>query len=117
MASVSGEVVSSRFFEWQEHQETLCVLLKDEEIKKPGDVRLFKDELFLLIEEAKRRGCKDILINFVQVVFLPSPALGKIISFYKETKRASIKLILRGIRPGLYEVFEITRLSELFNIQ
>ena len=50
-------------------------------------------------------------------LFLSSAALGKLITLNRKLQSAGGKLVLCNIDPQIYEVFEITKLNKLFNIQ
>ena len=65
----------------------------------------------------EREGRKKIILNFGAVEFLSSAALGKLIGFEKRSKLNSAELILTNIRPEIYEVFAITKLTKLFDIR
>ena len=69
-------------------------------------------ELFELVEQKRTK----ILLNFMNVEFLSSAALGKLITLDKKLKAAKGQLKLSSIRPEIYEVFAITRLNKLFDI-
>ena len=69
-------------------------------------------ELFELVEQKRTK----ILLNFMNVEFLSSAALGKLITLDKKLKAAKGQLKLSNIRPEIYEVFAITRLNKLFDI-
>lgn len=71
------------------------------------------DELFALVEV---RNLKKLLLNFTNVEFLSSAALGKLISLERKVDRAGGMLRLSNIRPEIYDVFVITRLNEKFVI-
>ena len=71
-------------------------------------------ELFSLVED---ENCKNLLLNFTNVEFLSSAALGKLISLHKKVERAGGVLKLSNIRPEIYDVFKITRLNEKFDIR
>ena len=72
------------------------------------------EELFALVEAENREA---ILLNFSDVEFLSSAALGKLITLDKKVKAAGGKLKLCNIRPQIYEVFAITKLNNLFDIK
>jgi anti-sigma B factor antagonist len=72
------------------------------------------EELFALVEKEKRAA---LLLNFADVEFLSSAALGKLITLDKKVKAAGGKLKLCNIRPQIYEVFAITKLNNLFVIK
>jgi anti-sigma B factor antagonist len=69
-------------------------------------------ELFGLVDQNRIQ----ILLNFMNVEFLSSAALGKLITLDKKIKTAKGQLKLSNIRPEIYEVFAITRLNKLFDI-
>lgn len=71
-------------------------------------------ELFSLVEQENR---KNLLLNFTNVEFLSSAALGKLISLHKKVERAGGVLKLSNIRPEIFDVFKITRLNEKFDIK
>jgi anti-sigma B factor antagonist len=86
----------------------------DRKILDEGNIHEMGQELFSLVEED---GKKKVLLNFSQVDFLSSAALGKLITLDKKMKIHNGKLRLSNIRPEIYEVFAITRLNKLFDIR
>jgi len=64
-----------------------------------------------LIEED---GRQKIVLDFSNVEYLSSAALGKLITMDKKMKTAKGQLRLCAIRPDIYEVFAITKLNKLF---
>ena len=70
--------------------------------------------MFGLVEED---GRKKVVLDFANVEYLSSAALGKLITMDKKTKGAKGKLRLCNIRPDIYEVFTITRLDKEFDIK
>jgi len=77
-------------------------------------VKRFGEELLSLIESEKREA---LLLNFENVEFLSSAALGHLIKLDKRAKSNNAKLVLANIKETIYEVFSITRLDKVFNIQ
>ncbi len=61
-------------------------------------------------------GPRKVLLNFANVEYLSSAALGKLITANKTIGAAGGKLRLCSIHPQIYEVFKITKLNKLFNI-
>ena len=62
-------------------------------------------------------GLRKLLLNFGNVEYLSSAALGKLITLNKKLQQVGGKLILCNIDPQIHEVFEITKLDKFFNIQ
>lgn len=86
----------------------------DRKILDETNIQEMGQELFDLIERQQR---KKLLLNFSNVQFLSSAALGKLITLNKKRKANDAVLKLCGIRPEIYEVFSITKLDKLFDIQ
>ncbi|MCE9553388.1 MAG: STAS domain-containing protein [Planctomycetes bacterium] len=86
----------------------------DRKILDEANIQELGRELFHLVEEEQR---KKLLLNFSNVEFLSSAALGKLITLDKKVKKQNGKLKLSNIRPEIYEVFAITRLNKLFDIK
>ena len=86
----------------------------DRKILDEQNIQIIGEQLFSLVDEVGRR---KILLNFGNVEFLSSAALGKLIALHKKLQAVGGRLILCNIDPEIYEVFEITRLDKFFNIQ
>lgn len=94
--------------------EVTVVNFTDKRILDEQNIQIIGEQLFALVDD---QGHNKILLNFSNVEYLSSAALGKFITLNKKVNGAGGKLILCGIDPAIYEVFEITRLDRLFNIQ
>jgi len=71
------------------------------------------DQLYQLVDV---EGKKNLLLNFGNVQYLSSAALGKLINLKKKVGAVKGKLKLCCIHPDLLEVFRITRLDQVFEI-
>jgi len=85
----------------------------DKKILDETNIQIIGNQLFGLVDEDART---KIVLDFSDVEYLSSAALGKLITMDKKVKAAKGKLRLCGIRPEIYEVFVITKLNKLFNI-
>lgn len=94
--------------------EITVVTFVDSKIIDEAEIQELGQELYALVE---RDGRKKIVLNFSNVEFLSSAALGKLIGFDKRVKQNSAELVLSNIRPEIYEVFAITKLTKLFEIK
>ena len=90
------------------------VQFTDEKIIDSETIQELGEELFELIDKEQR---KKIVLNFSNVEFLSSAALGKLITFEKKAKRSKAELILSNISPEIHQVFAITNLDKLFQIK
>lgn len=86
----------------------------DKKILDESNIQEMGEELFRLVEKENR---KLMLLNFANVEFLSSAALGKLITLDKKVKAHGGRLKLSNIRPEIREVFTITRLDKLLDIK
>lgn len=85
----------------------------DKKILDEGNIQVIGNQLFSLVEED---GRQKIILDFSNVEYLSSAALGKLITMDKKVKTAKGKLRLCSVRPDIYEVFAITKLNKLFTM-
>src|SRR3989304_9253116 len=90
------------------------VTFTDSKIIDEAEIQERGQELYDLVERDNRQ---KIVLNFANVEFLSSAALGKLIGFDKRVKQHAAVLVLSNIRPEIYEVFAITKLTKLFQIK
>ena len=103
-----------RRLEVEDSGDIAIVNFIDKKILDEQNIQMIGDDLFRLVDELGRR---KILLNFGNVEFLSSAALGKLITLNKKLQTANGRLILCNIDPQIHEVFEITKLDKFFNIQ
>jgi anti-sigma B factor antagonist len=97
------------------HSNKITVVrFKDQKIIDPEAIQELGQELFDLLEKEK---CSKLVVNFANVEFLSSAALGKLITFEKLAKRHHAELILTNIAAEIFQVFAITNLDKLFQIK
>lgn len=94
--------------------DVTVVRFRDRKIIDDINIQELGQELFSLVEQDNRG---KLLLNFSSVDFLSSAALGKLITLDKKVKAHSGVLKLSNIRAEIYEVFAITKLNRLFDIQ
>ncbi|MFM7107508.1 MAG: STAS domain-containing protein [Planctomycetaceae bacterium] len=86
----------------------------DKKILDEAGIQELGAELFGLIEHDNRRA---ILLNFANVDFLSSAALGKLITLDRKVKTAKGRLKMCQIKPEILEVFQVTKLNKVFDIR
>jgi anti-sigma B factor antagonist len=94
--------------------DVTVVRFVDRKILDELNIQELGQELFQLVEEDNKTR---LLLNFQQVEFLSSAALGKLITLDKKVKAHGGKMKFSNIRPEIYEVFAITKLNKLFDIK
>jgi anti-sigma B factor antagonist len=107
-------MAAHRSLEVSEVGDVTVVRFVDRKILDEANIQGLGQELFQLVEEENR---SKLLLNFTNVEFLSSAALGKLITLDKKVKSHGGKLKLSNIRPEIYEVFAITKLNKLFDIK
>jgi anti-sigma B factor antagonist len=103
-----------RRLEVEDIGDVTVVNFTDKKILDEQNIQIIGEQLFSLVDELGRR---KLILNFGNVEYLSSAALGKFITLNKKVNAAQGKLVLCNIDPQIYEVFEITKLNRLFNIQ
>jgi anti-sigma B factor antagonist len=105
---------TTRRIKVNESGQVSVVTFVDSKIIDEAEIQELGQELYDLVEREHR---KKIVLNFASVEFLSSAALGKLIGFDKRVKQHGAELMLSNIRPEIYEVFAITKLTKLFQIK
>lgn len=103
-----------RHIEVNEVGDVTVVRFRDRKLIEDIRIQELGQELFGLVDSENR---DKLLLNFSQVEFLSSSALGKLITLDKKMKSNSGSMKLSNIRPEIFEVFNITKLDRLFDIR
>src|SRR5437762_802839 len=85
----------------------------DKKILDEQNIQMIGDDLNRLVDELGRR---KVLLNFGNVDFMSSAALGKLISLHRKLQGVQGKLVLCNIAKSIMEIFEITKLNKMFTI-
>jgi anti-sigma B factor antagonist len=102
-----------RRLELEEVGEVTVVSFVDKKILDEQNIQIIGEQLFDLVDNQAK---KKILLNFSNVEFLSSAALGKLITLNKKVGTSGGKLAMCKIAKEIMEVFEITKLDKLFKI-
>jgi anti-sigma B factor antagonist len=90
------------------------VRFNDRRIIDAAGIQEMGEELASLVE---KDGQKAVILSFGQVDFLSSAALNQLIKMNQKVKTAQAKMRLCGLKAEIKEVFEITKLTKVFDIQ
>ena len=104
----------TRRIEVEEVNGVTVARFTDKKILDESNIQLIGNQLFALVDEDHRQ---KIVLDFSNVEYLSSAALGKLITMDKKVKSAGGKLRFCSIRADILEVFKITRLDKLFTIK
>lgn len=105
---------SNRRLDIEEVNDVTVARFTDKKILDESNIQIIGNQLFSLVDEDHR---EKIVLDFTNVEYLSSAALGKLITMDKKVKAAGGKLRLCSIRSDILEVFKITRLDRLFTIR
>ncbi|MEM1062535.1 MAG: STAS domain-containing protein [Planctomycetota bacterium] len=104
---------SHRRIEVEEFGDVSVARFADKKILDETRIQHIGNQLFGLVDED---GRKKIVLDFANVEYLSSAALGKLITLDKKVKAAGGQLRMCNIRQEIKEVFVITRLDQLFKM-
>lgn len=85
----------------------------DKKLLDKPNIQMIGEELFRLVDILGRH---KILLNFQDVEYLSSGALGKLITLNNKVKAAGGWLVLWNMDPMIFEVLRIAKLDRIFEI-
>ena len=103
-----------RRLEVEEIGDIAVVNFVDKKILDEQNIQMIGDDLFRLVDELGRR---KVLLNFQNVEFMSSAALGKLITLHRKLQQAGGKLVLCKIAKDILDVFRITKLDKILDIK
>lgn len=74
------------------------------------------DEMFKMAMDALKDGGKHLIVDFSDVMYFSSIAIGKIVKLNHEYNLNNVKLILTNVNKVLLDVFKITKVDSLLRI-
>jgi anti-sigma B factor antagonist len=94
-----------------ETEDVTVVGFKDASILDVLTIQKIGRELYDLVEN---KGKRRVILDFHDVRFLSSQALGVLLTLRRKADKAEAKIVLCRIRPELARVFRITNLDKMF---
>lgn len=110
---MSSQPARRRRLEVEDIGDIAVVNFVDKKILDEQNIQMIGDDLFRLVDELGRR---KVLLNFSNVEFMSSAALGKLITLHRKLQSVQGKLVMCKIAKGIMEIFEITKLNKMFSI-
>lgn len=98
----------------QKIKDVTIVRLRESSILEPHLIQQISQELAELVESQHRR---KLLIDFSEVKFLSSSALGVLVMLRKKVEGIQGELVLAGMSKELRKIFKITNLDRLFKFK
>ncbi|HEU5115684.1 MAG TPA: STAS domain-containing protein [Isosphaeraceae bacterium] len=103
-----------RLLRLEEFEGVLVVSFLESKIVTEENIQDMGDELYALVEQD---GQNRLLLDFENVHYLSSAALGRLINLKKKVTAANGRLRIFGVHPDIMEVLRITHLDTVFDIQ
>ena len=97
----------------RQEEDVTIVQFRDSKILDEACIQQVGDELTTLIETHWRH---KLVLNFKDVDYLSSSALGKLITLRRKVKEVDGRLKLCNISPETFQVFVVSRLDTFFDI-
>lgn len=94
--------------------DILTIRIQEERLIDPEQLKRLFEELHTLLGKT---DAQQIVLDFSGVKFMASAMLGKLVAFQKKCEEFRAKLKLCSVTPDIFEVFKITKLNKVFDIQ
>lgn len=94
-------------------QDVTIVTLDEQNILEEQQIRRLERALMPVIAENED---KRLVLNFENVRFMSSASLGLLVKVHKRVTEQGGHLQLYNLDPKIYKVFEITKLTRIFDI-
>ncbi len=92
----------------------LTIYLTDPRILEEGQINRIGQEIQELLDKTEE---ENVILDFRRVEFMSSAMLGKLVQVHKHGKQYKLKLKLAAVSPDIRQVFKITKLDKLFDLQ
>src|SRR5690349_18025849 len=94
--------------------DILTIRVLDERLIDPEQLKRLFDDLYALLGKSDEQ---QVVLDFSSVKFMASAMLGKLVALNKKCAEYKAKLKLCSVAPDILEVFKITKLNKVFDIQ
>jgi anti-sigma B factor antagonist len=93
--------------------DVTVVYFLDKRILDEPTIQVIAEQLFSLVDQDGRR---KVLLNFSNVEYLSSAALGKLINLHNNLDAGQGKLAMCSVFPQILEVLAVTKFDKIFKI-
>jgi anti-sigma B factor antagonist len=94
--------------------DILTIRILDERLVEPEQLKRLFEDLYALLGKTEQQ---QVVLDFAPVKFMASAMLGKLVALQKKCEEYRAKLKLSSITPDILQVFKITKLNKVFDIQ
>ena len=83
-----------------------------------GEIDIYNaPELKKELELAIETHCANMHVDCEQLSYIDSTGLGVLVSVLKKLRERGYKIIISGLKPHIYKIFELTDLNKLFEFE
>ncbi len=75
-----------------------------------------RQTLRAVIDERLTHGCREVVFDLQEVTFIDSSGLGALVACFSTIRKQGGSLKLRRVPRPVYELMEITKLTDFFHI-
>ena len=93
--------------------DVTIVTFNHKEILSEQYVKELEKEIMSVVGRARR---ENMVLDFCNVKFMTSAFLGLLVKMHKRISERGGYLKLQNIDPSIYKIFEITKLTKIFDI-
>ena len=86
---------------------------KDRRLLDEATIEMVAQQLYSLVDD---HGCQRVVLDFSEVDFMSSSALGKLLKFHKKILGVDGALRLCNMKPELQKIFKVLALHKVFKI-
>ncbi len=92
----------------------LFIQVDDQRLLDEAQIEKLETEILAALDAKTEERC---VMDFAKVQFMSSSMLGKLVKIHKKCQSYKVKLKLSSVSKDIAEVFKITRLDKLFDIE
>jgi anti-anti-sigma factor len=104
----------SGYFRVEDRKEATILVVTSEELLDDKVIENFKAELYRFLVKSKTR---TVILDFSKVEYVSSTYIGPLISAQQRLMDRGRKLCICGLTEGVFEFFDIARLTRFFEIK
>jgi anti-sigma B factor antagonist len=98
-------IMRSKYLEVEAVGDVSVVRFIHKKLLDPQDIQSTGEELFRLVDE---RGRHNLVLDFANLEYFSSTALGKFINLYKKVKAAGGRMVIRNLNEQIQELFKLS---------
>ncbi|WP_166823172.1 STAS domain-containing protein [Thalassoroseus pseudoceratinae] len=105
----------SHYFRFRFHRDGDVVVAEctQSKLSEEENIESVGHELLTLIE---KYGCRQLIVDLNQVLYVTSSMLGKLIRAHRQMHRVNGEMVLIGLTPTVLETLDTSRLIDYFNV-